>query len=163
MFLGSLFSFLHLNASCHCFRCMCKAVICSNIVGRLCFPVAILTSWMCPPPVVPWFEVPLSSAWCVNVTQIFYSRKRKEPKKTVSMECYLCVRHFGDVYTSVPSPGTQKPSEETRLLRWEPRGIQLDSPVSPAEGLLKDALRCIRTRQRGRKNGRNAAWRSMLE
>lgn len=46
-------------------------------------------------------EIPVSSAWCVNVIQIsFYSKKhktkkRKKEKKKLLPECYLCIKHFG--------------------------------------------------------------------
>lgn len=43
-------------------------------------------------------EIPVSSAWCVNVIQIsFYSKKKKKKRreKTILPECYLCIKHFG--------------------------------------------------------------------
>lgn len=36
-------------------------------------------------------EIPVSSAWCVNVIQIpFYSREKR-----LTRECSLCIKHFG--------------------------------------------------------------------
>lgn len=74
-----------------------KEVICDSALslGSSVPTLVILTSWMFLTGLHNYIsssiviEIPVSSAWCVNVTQIsFYSKK-------VLSECYLCIKHFG--------------------------------------------------------------------